>query len=269
MDQDKPPFHRLCVRADERHVCVSVGVLVVGWVANERNLRARRPRLSTAGLEASALASISYCMKLRQKLRLVPLAGLVAFPGHDVLLSTTITADKIADGATIGLIHRDRDGQLARVGSLATASTVSADADCCVLSCRTTSRFRVLEHDGTCATAFEPHEDTPADDAEAEARQCDAVRQRLRDLAALQARADGLPPADSASCDNDGSGNLSPAAFSLALAGRVEHESLADAQALLESCSTAERLATLDAALTEAAAFTSTMLSLQSLGLGG
>ena len=86
--------------------------------------------------------------------------------------------------------------------------------------------------------------------------------------------ADGLPPpADSnGGSDGDELSSLSPAAFSLALAGRVEHESLADAQALLESRSTSERLAALDTALAEAATFTSTQLmlkSLGSLGLGG
>ena len=61
---------------------------------------------------------------------------------------------------------------------------------------------------------------------------------------------------------------ISPQAFSLLVAGRVEHESLEVAQELLEMTSTVERLRALDDALAEAVSFTSTQLMLQRLGMG-
>lgn len=210
-------------------------------------------------------------------LRLLPLAGLVAFPGTEILLSVGASAG-VNDGDTVGLVHRRCDGRLESVGTLATATVRDADVDGSrVISCAATSRFRIVElldrgNEGApmplTARRFEPHEDELADDAEAH-ELCDSVRRRVRELVELNARVEGgvasgaeaPPPSESMSAK-------APAAFSLALAGAVEHESLADAQALLESTDTTERLRALDAALEDAARFTSTQALLQQLSLG-
>ena len=214
---------------------------------------------------------------MKPPLRLLPLAGLVAFPGHDFTLSVDARVG-IELGQTVGLVFRQLDGKLASVGTLATAHNLACDDDdddaCCVLSCRATSRFRLVEHDGSCATAIETHVDTPADVTELSELLRD-VQRRAYELSELASRADGgADSADESPLDDGGEGSSSgsdgssdPEALSLALAGRIEHETLEDAQQLLAGTSTAERLEALDTALAEAISFTSTQLMLQRLGM--
>ena len=193
---------------------------------------------------------------------LLPLAGLVAFPFSRVALSTR---SEISEGP-FGLIHSRQDGQLARVGVFATAESAERQDDCHVLLCTATERFRIVEQledaDGLPVAHVEPFEDEPFADAAAAAEAaalCSELRSRIQELAALQARVEGavasvaeldLPPDDS------------PTAFSLALAGVVEHEAPAEAQALLESTCTLERLRRLDEAVRQAVQFTSTQAML-------
>ena len=196
------------------------------------------------------------------RLPLLPLVGLVAFPGAPPYL---LSADAVTDGTTIGLVHSRGDGRLADVGTLATARSLSSDVPS-VLTCEASSRFRIIDAE---SGLVEPLEDAPPpdDDAAAEMDEaCETLRRRLGELSELRARVEGgeatppvVPPP-----------SAGPAAFSLALAGVVEHESLASAQALLESTSTARRLRALDEALAEAVQYTATQAMLARLGgMGG
>ena len=202
---------------------------------------------------------------MKMKVPLLPLAGLVAFPGTEVLLSVDANSP-VVDGDNVGLVHLRNDGQLSSIGGLATATEQKLGLEGFrMLSCEVTSRFRILELDEesspTYATVTEAHEDEPAtSDA---APLCDDLRQRLGDLRKLHAQVDGVDAGAAPSIDE-----LSPTAFSLALAGIMEHENLADAQALLESTDTLARLDKLDARLSEAVKLTSTQAMLQRLGMG-
>jgi Lon protease-like protein len=207
---------------------------------------------------------------LASSVRLLPLAGLVAFPGappYHVSVATGI----ISDGASVGLIHR-RDGRMASVGTLATAHVVEAGADACVLACTASSRFRILELSGgedgePLSCTYEPVDDGPPDDEKEDARLCADLRQRMRDLSRLtgfeQPGAAEETSRDVAALER----SESPAVYSLALAAVVEHAAPSDAQALLECTSTAERLRALDAAIAEAVQFESTRAMLARLGM--
>ena len=195
----------------------------------------------------------------------------MAFPGTELLLSVDTSILPIVAGESFGLVYRHRDGQLATVGSLATATeqkNVDADDDCSLLSCTIASRINILDVNQTAtpmyATTFEVHDDAPVAKPDEAQQLCDDMSRRLGELRQLESQTSER----SSSPEVMQQGASSAADFSLALAGILEHDDLRDAQALLESTDTMARLAKLDQSLLEAVQFTSTQAMLQRLGMG-
>ena len=77
---------------------------------------------------------------------LLPLCGLVAFPGTTVTLS--IPAGAVKAGDMVGLTFRLPTGKLATVGCLASVQVHDDSSGCSkssVISCDATSRIRVID----------------------------------------------------------------------------------------------------------------------------
>ena len=208
-------------------------------------------------------------------LRLLPLTSLVAFPSAPPYL---LAATGIADGETVGLVHRPRGGSTCSVGCIAVASSVANADTKDLFYFESQSRFRLLEEmqrsgegengDGeqNWHGRVEPFiDDDDGDDIRTEdsatALHAD-VWQSLQSMQQLGGDGDGA--ANLQWLEELAPGVGSPSDFSLALGGVLEME-LHESQALLECASSRRRLITLKSKLDRAVSFAAAQKALSGL----
>jgi hypothetical protein len=199
-------------------------------------------------------------------LRLLPLCGLVAFPGTPPIAASV--PSNVAIDAPVGLLHCRRDKSLASVGSLARSS--SSIGSTAVFEAF--ERFRVVEYvsddEQALVVRYEPHVDAPftsaAQEAEAKRLHEDLWEKLMRIEELSQEGAPGSRALPQLAELQPGLG--SPSDFSLALAGSVELDE-AKAQHLLECVVCVDRLRILDEVLSESLSFRSAQAALSRLGL--
>ena len=206
-------------------------------------------------------------MRELQTVRLLPLCGLVAFPGTPPI-ATTVPDEDIAIDAPVGLLHCQRDSSLTSVGSLA---QLSASIGSNAFTFEAFERFRVVEivsdDDNLLLARWEPHVDAPftSDAQEAEAtRLHDELWEKLLRIEELSEEDEPGRALPHLAELQPGTG--SPSDFSLALAGSVDLGEK-EAQHLLECDECISRLRTLDEIISESLSFGSAQVALSRLGL--